>query len=572
MAEESNDNNVRNINQKITDPTDGKIDYVDYFIDTTGNPTTIDWADIYRAKLQLPINEYDPEVVHDPPQQQPFIVKMRNTRSSDQEMFETRDIEDEKINAILIPVIRLNNVVLENNNIVAMSIAYTEFVPKLTLIVKDSVEKFNLPVRPGLNNLIQVVIMPNIDGKYKKVTLPFYIEDIDMDIYGEQVTYKCSLKHMPLIQELFTDEHIEYEGCAGGRCNIKPNNKPNMWELFHEVAHKSELGFAAMNGIEKYNDRTPRLNGSKSYKDLLEYNLKCGGKNYTMQYDGWVDLYGYLVVVDLFKIMNSDVESSNLAFYAETGPHLYNPMLKSEKLELVRRVLTNSNMTSAQTNCMIDEFYYTADLKEITDHGTLNTMYYFNPFGNKGQNTLTTSQIRIKEESPDGQFTEDYEISRYKGWAFVGCEEYNIAEQMEVRNAYMLKHNHGVGSLIVRLTIPNFALQRGTLITIIKISYDQRDKVRLMHQETNIYSDRDKGYTPDVPFVNDEYKDEITNNDMLLNDGVGVIDPLSSGIYYIRGMRFDYIAGNEKIQQYLYLTRKGPLMSLSNISTYDRVK
>ena len=533
-------------------------------------------TDIVYNKLVEPINPLDPYVYHDPPHPQPFITKLKNTVSTAEGTANmSTDTDKERIDAILVPVVRLNTIVLEKENIEALSITYTKFLPEVTLIAKDPAGKFGLSVRPGLNNMIQVVIMPAIEGKYKKITLPFYITDVDIDISGTQATYTGVLKHMPLIQQLLTSESISYHRCNGSidptdKCAQEDTDKPNMWELFHEIAIRSELGFASMKGLKDYKDHAVRNISSQNYKEFLEYNLSIGGLDEAMIYDGWVDLYGYLVLVDVYRALHADVQSENLAMYAQTGLHTHNKNYLDEEYSGIRRVLTNSNMTKAKSNIEIEEFYNTSNLGEILNHGTLQTIYYFCPFGNDGMNNLKAEQIRIKEDSKDGKYTEDYEVQKYCGWSFVGCEDANISKQMEIRNAYLTKIRNSNSKLTVRLATPNFALQRGTLVTIIRMRYDYDYKMKMIHQESNLYDGAEaKGYKPDVPGGEVE---GIRTEDILHNDSIGVICAEDSGIYYIDGMRFDYINGNDKIQQYLYLIKRDSLTSLSNISTFEKYK
>ena len=142
---------------------------------------------------------------------------------------------------------------------------------------------------------------------------------------------------------------------------------------------------------------------------------------------------------------------------------------------------------------------------------------------------------------------------------------------MEIRNAYLTKLRNSGTRLIVRLKRPNFALQRGTLVTVVRTKYDLPYKMKLINQESNLYpGSQSRGYAPDV--AEDAGEDSASVNDILHNDGVGVTSPEESGIYYIDGMRFDYIGGNNEIQQYLYLIRRGPILSLDNICTFARFK
>lgn len=538
-------------------------------------------AEILNNHLEEPINYYDPIVYHDPANPiAPFIVKLQNTTGV-ADASPLPDNDNRRIEAIKVPVVRLNTSVLNMEQIEALTMTFTGFLPELTLIISsssNSVEAY--PTTPGLNNMIHVVIMPGIDGKYKKISLPFYITNVYTEQYDKTITYTAKLKHMPLIQHLFVSEAVDYPGCdhemKGDKCNPDPSKKPNMWELCHEIAMRTGLGFAAQRELREYNDRTPRTISSHNYQEFLEYNVEIGGLDETQIYDMWVDPYGYLTLVDLYKILHSDTKPSNLAMYAETGFQGTSLLTQEGEYKDVRRVITNSNMTKAGSNIMIEEYYNGSDMGKIHEHGTLNTMYYFCPFGNNGVNNIVAEQIRIKEDSKDGAFVQDYEIAKYTGWSFVGCDNYNISRQMELRDAYITELRNSNRALTVKLRTPNYALQRGQLVNVLIMSYSYDYKMRLINQESNLYDNSQaKGIHPDNMNTT---VDGWNNDDLLYNDGIGVVMPENSGLYYIDGMRFDYIKGNRgvgndaEIVEYLYLIRKGPLTGLSNLSTFDRLK
>lgn len=525
--------------------------------------------EIIENKLEEPINYYDPIVYHDPTDPiAPFVVKLNNTEGVEGASPES-DQKNERVEAIMIPIVRLNTIVLNQEEIEALSITFTKFIPELTLIVTAAnLDMF--PSRPGLNNMIHVVIMPSTDGKYKKISLPFYITNVEMNTFGNSIKYTAILKHMPLIQHLLTSEAVNYPDCPKKECNHPDSSTPNMWELFHEIARRTGLGFAAQVELQDYTDRTARTISSHNYKEFLEYNIEIGGSDENHIYDGWVDPYGYLTLVDVYKLFHCDVTAANLAMFAETGIHTTSLRTMNTKYHAVRRILTNSNMTKAKSNIEIVEFYNGSNMGKIHEHGTLNTMYYFCPFGNNGINNINAEQIRIKENSADGEFVSDYEIAKYTGWTFVGCEDINISRQMEIRNAYMTELRNSSRALTVKLAVPNFALQRGTLVTIVRFSFDLDFKNKMFAQESNLYPDAiKKGIKPDESNIT---VNGYNNDDIIMNDGIGMIVPQDSGIYYIDGMRFDYMRGNNQIDQYLYLIRRGPLTGLDNLSTLNRMK
>ena len=526
--------------------------------------------DIYDSDLTEPFNPLDPIVYHDGPGFAKPVTKllMSNEDNKGNDLpGQDRNINNIYIDGILIPIVKLNHLVLERDNIESLSILYTGIVPTLHIVVKDNNNKFNLPDRPGLNNDVRVIIIPSNDGKYKKIALTFYITEAVINEDKTKATYKCTLKHMPFIQQAITSGVITFPECRATFCNVPENKRPNMWELFHEVAEKCGLGFAAMKDTKEYDDRMPRIINHQSYKELIEYNLSIGGSDNKKIYDGWVDLYGYLTLIDLYKAMNEPIEGSNLVIYNETGINPHKNGMMTSDFQVSRRIITNHNMTGALSNTDIAEYWDNSTMSNIYEHGTLNSVFYFNPLGNNGVNGLELNQIRIKEDSKDGKYVEDYEINKYDGWSFVGCEERNIAYQKNVRDAFLSKIRGRMLTVLMRQ--PNYGLQRGTLVSVLIEKYDYKSKMMIVSQSSVLYDELDSEQVLPDP-VTPPYNG-ISQQDILHNDAIGLIDPTLSGIYYIDGMRFDYFDDNQEIQQYLYLLRRGPLTGYYNITSMPKL-
>lgn len=543
-----------------------------YIVDGTWIPE-YDPQEMLDAMVEEPVNPLDPIVYHDPIVSGSVIVKMQNAVKSAVSQLNVpnmpRDWSMNRVNGINTPVVYLNGIVLESNNIEALSLIYTDFLPTLKIIVRDTTKKYNLPDRPGLNNYVTVYIGPNIEGKYKGMKWNFYILDVDIDINRTRAIYTCEYKNIPLIEEQINPVVIKYKGCPAKNCLHDDQTMPTMFELCHEIAKEVGLGFAAMSDCKNSNNRTKRMLTHMSYKDFIEYNLSISGENETEVYDAWVDLRGYLTLVNLYTALNDEVDPANLAMYAETGLHASHDSLPNQKFRLCRRLLTNSKHTKSASNVIIKEYWQINDLNNIYNHGTLSTMYYMCPIGNNGLNGVSPEQVRIVEDSKDGKETSQYEINKYTGWSFVSCEEYNITRQNNIRTAYLYKKRANM--LTIVLTQPNYAIDRGMLVSVAIMKYDYKSKVRIA-KSTSVLVDNSLDETIEPDDVIDLDNTNINMNDVLYNDGIGLIDPSISGLYYVDGMRFDYFNNNENIQQYLYLIRREPLTNYINHTTIPKLR
>lgn len=347
----------------------------------------------------------------------------------------------------------------------------------------------------------------------------------------------------------------------------------NMWELCHEIAERCGLGFSAMEKCKDEQERIPIISGSLSYEKVLErYAKRFGGERDDVLYDVWIDFYNNLVLVDKYAALNDNVDSSQLGMYAEVGVPFQGNNLLETKHELTRRMVTNHNMLGVKANLEIDE-YWEFDKMPTLDKGTLNTQFFFSPIGSDGgQNSYKPLQVGIMEDSRDGAFTEDYQVSKASEWVWAGNG--SLSQQTGEFVRQQLDEKLGMHTMTILLKEPNFALQRGQLITVVIEEFDRRAKTALAKNASVFSADdnRARDLTPDKnPTV-----DNIPEDTILLDESIGIVNPTKSGIYYIDGISYDYQKSDEgtyqpRIQQYLILLRRGAFTSLFNQSTTSKL-
>lgn len=347
----------------------------------------------------------------------------------------------------------------------------------------------------------------------------------------------------------------------------------NMWELCHEIAERCGLGFSAMEKCKDDPNRLAIISGSLSYEKVLErYAKRFGGDSDETLYDVWIDFYNNLVLVDKYAALNDEVDSSQLGMYAQVGVPFQGNNLLETKYELTRRLVTNHNMLGVKANIEIDE-YWEFDKMPTMDNGTLNTQFFWSPIGSDGGlNNFTPLQVGIMEDSKDGAFTEDYQVSKASEWVWAGNNSLTQQKGEFVRQK--MDEKLSMHTMTILLKEPNFALQRGQLITVIIEEFDKRSKVSLAKNASVFSSDNDRAtdLTPDYH----EPVENIPEDTILLDDSIGVVNPTKSGIYYIDGISYDYQQSEDgsyqpRIQQYLILLRRGAFTALFNQSTTTKL-
>ena len=197
----------------------------------------------------------------------------------------------------------------------------------------------------------------------------------------------------------------------------------------------------------------------------------------------------------------------------------------------LQRTLTNNKMNEGNYNLLFTNYQSIVDNSKIYQYGALSESFYMTGAG--VDNKINIEQIQIIEPSLDGMLnSEKYE---YKKSKFLGIEfnkDMPILFKTELNEKYFAKLRYK--RLKVELDNYNIGLERGTLVNVLIKEYDQ-----------NIIKAMNGNKDPD-------------------ENASGFMNPYASGMYYIDSMEFVYKSENHKIQQYLYLVKKGMTTSPSN--------
>lgn len=479
----------------------------------------------------------------------------------------TRD-DSTKVDGVFIPIIKLNNHVIDNNKIISMKITYKEFYPKISLIVNDFDSNIQSGDIPGMNNEIVVILTPGKPGVYKNIKIPFYIRKCSN--YGDNmIMYAGEYKNILLEKNIL--KQIKFSGCSSEFANNQANNKPNTWELLYQIALECGLGFASTEDCNKINDNRYRLIQSEKYSDVILDRISYGGLSDKELFDAWIDVYGYLVLVNLPYIFDSDVKPQQLSIIAETGIKGTENTSDIQEHLPVQRLITNQQFQNGGSNLIFKESMDIVNTKEIKNKGTLNTNYFVIPRGNGGNNSISIEDLQIIEDSIDGiTGSNEYEFGNNN---FLGFEQQDIPylQQKQIHEAYINKRMFK--QFKIKLETPNYGLERGTLVNISTLEYDPNIKQKLIQQQSSsMIGDVDSPSEYDN--FNEEWKKNSTGDiydELLQDNSKGVVNISKSGLYYIAGMDFEYISEEQKINQYLYLIKKDFSTNIDNKYTRPKI-
>ena len=544
------------------------------------------------ASLKPEVNYTDPLVWHDPSEFGGSIAttyEPQNTSKMKDGEFGTEEIiSKQRTDGVYYPLIKVNNRIIDPNDIVTMDINYDELIPTITLVILDETKKTKNKDIPHMNNMIDVIIVPPINGAYKGISLRFYSTDVyisenyvnligeldinafhvkdrqgDITFDGTPVFTSSKLGCPGVINKITANGDVVTPHC----CNQPPNEIPNFWEMMHVIAKECKLGFASTKNVKEINDRIPRHICYESWKDYINNQLKISGLDENSIFDCWVDLYGYLVIVNVSWILKENVTIEHLGIHAEEGIKDTSENLpETHYTKMVNRTFTNSKIVESDTNLSFDTYENITNNNFIREYGTTRTRYKMKIEGvSDGNNSLDTSQIQIIENSYDGKEIKDYEIND-KPVIKIGVNDdyYDTIKQEDIRNSFFDKIRANI--LKLHLVRTNFGIQRGTLINLVFFTNQADLKHTILTSSSNI-----AGENKETNF------DKLTlggmnKKDLIQDEGIELPIPSLSGLYYVDSMKFIYNKSKAEIDQYLYLIKKGPITNLVNKTTPTRLQ
>lgn len=537
-------------------------------------------------KLEEPVNFTDPYVLHDVQMKMSTIVQLYKNNDIINQEEEKSDVGNNdksvpiKTDGILYPIIQINTKTISYEQIVEMIIYYDHFLPTIKLTILDVDELIQRTDIPGYNNTLKVVIVPEIENVYKNIALEFKITSVKTK--GEYLIYTGKYKILEFNKKRIKE--LIYNGCSNQKskigtnnmvidnsivkCNPNQNVKPNTWEMLHIIANECQLGFSSTDECQNIQDKLPRLVYNKNYEDFIDDQILFSGLDENSVFDAWVDLYGYLVMVNVSWILNNtDVLPNNLGIYAFTGIH--GTDLKHEpeqKPVLVPRTLTNFSKSGVINNLAFTTFNIIVDNSDLL-YGTSVSMYNFELLDiNNGNNAVNQYDVEVIRDSVDDQKTEDYAVQAQEKM-IIECNDLPINKQKLIRQKFFSKHRQRI--LEIELTKLNLGLQRGTLVNIALFENNPRNKQYILSQTSNMFEKQPKEEITKDDLIPDNLNDDkskktLEGSEEILNTGL-------SGMYYIDSMRFEYSSKLNEIKQFLRLIKKSNLNNLSNITTATKV-
>lgn len=526
-----------------------------------GNKLTI--KSLSDDSLIPELNWTDPIVYHDPLIKPKTIAKAyeqhNNVNKQGPGLGTEEKEESSQVNGVFYPILLVNNRVIGNNDVLNMRLDYDTFYPTIYLEIidaKNAIKELDAPT--SMNTHIGLIMLPSIEGVYRKIALDFIITSTSFD--DGVVTYTGEY-YVKELKQTHT-EQLKFGGCPALKCSMPKQDILSTWEYFHVISQKCGLGFAATKDCKTINDRLPRRLTSESYEDFILNQIKFSGLDENSIFDCWIDLYGYLVLVNVAWVMASDITYRHLSIVTTTGPNVPVEDVPQNMPAVTHRTITNFNLNEKISDLEVQKYEDIISNFDIQEKGT-NIVHpkILQP----GLDTFDAGSVNY-----GGVAAADYTFAGLKSSNYVQekhapftfqCTEYNIDIQEDIRTMFFL--NRCRTKIKVRMKNANFGLQRGTLLNFVWFTDDPILKQKFLETTSNL--DGKQTSKPDnLELPNDKGK-------IIQNEGPMIPNLSVSGLWYIDGMTFEYENGNDEIDQTLILIKKGPRNNFNSPAVVPRI-
>lgn len=209
-----------------------------------------------------------------------------------------REYMQTRVHGIMAPLIFLNGLVVDYDNLISFALDWTKMVPTIKFEFVDPNNSFARYAKPGLSNEIQVQILPAHDNTYRKINLLFYVTSIH--IVGDTIQGEASYKVMDFVQ-------TKYESLG----------QKSTYELCEYIAQQTGMGLASnMEGTE---DKRYIQAREESYEDLLMNEVEESLANQDVVQEAWVDLWNNLVLANMYDRFESLDGEEDMQVWIRSG-------------------------------------------------------------------------------------------------------------------------------------------------------------------------------------------------------------------------------------------------------------
>lgn len=224
-----------------------------------------------------------PVVIFDSAIEMPEIVHSLYMYPDEKSDTSMNPINQTKVDGIIMPLIRLNDMSINYQQIESFELKSVGFMPMLSITLRDDsgiMKTFN---KTEADNLLQIQILPPFDNAYKKINMVFYVAN--HETHKGRLTFDCIYKLDGL-----RDSRLESFG------------EVTTFELFEDIAKKLGLGFVS--NAQSTDDKRWIYCDNCSYQDKIISEMDCAGSK-TSIFNAWIDFRNNLTLLDIYERFHS---------------------------------------------------------------------------------------------------------------------------------------------------------------------------------------------------------------------------------------------------------------------------
>ncbi len=421
------------------------------------------------------------------------------------------NIQQTLLYGVRVPLIKVNDVVVDALDILYMELDGTGMLPRLDITVRDSTGTIRGLNNPSTDdNEIRVQILPRMENAYKKIDLTFYATQTDTD--GDILRFTGVYKVMDLYKN-----------------RIKCFGQVSTYEMLKQLACECKLGFAT--NVSSSNDKRYIYAPNTSYISLMRQAIEYSGDSGNsiqskILYDCWVDFWNNINFADIYERFNSvDTDEEMMIYVSRYDQPLAQNTIDNEIYMQTPATLSNHPIFM-DTELFIDS-YSNVNNSSLLSGGSSRVITIYDIEGGEARDYLLEDKHQTKTLNT---------VAQYIGENY---EDFNYLFAKESRN-YM--YNQMLNETIeVDVHSPLLQLMRGGKVNL--RWYDINTHLARVKQSLNIKDDD----------INTNIKTEHSPTNDTYPNARYRVDNQVTGQYYILGNIITFAEG--EWNNHLKLTR-----------------
>lgn len=427
-----------------------------------------------------------------------------------------------KISGSLFPLIRINGFDFAKDEIEYFKMTVgEEFLPTLTLILRDDKGIFSINNYPTDGDVINIYIRSEDEEIYKPIRVDFDIININSDGAeggGGIYSFEGRLK----VPSLFKELNIAFD-------------KNTSYNHFIDAATQLKLGFAT--NVSNTDDSMIRIIPYSDYYNFFKDTTITAYKSDNHFFDSYIDLYYYLNLVDINNQLQYDEELEDTLIGISLGTNSDSSFEDVKTTQMGKLYLTNNKEIANGTNIFISSYSLENNSAEVTLTSGYSQIFQY--YDDVTRNFLEFEiHPLISDNLPShlfplrGKMNENRNEEEVK-YIYLGKQSKNVHSNFLFSKVHNRKNKLELNKqfLNIQLSQANMALYTMQKIPIIIVEDDLQKSNR-------------------IQVLNNEFSDNLdTLNKTVNNDYL-------TGIYVIGSIEYIYQEGDNNIKQNIKMYRR----------------